>query len=69
MRTASSDSTRGFPDDLQCCKGVSDHAYVRSILETANEYWQTLPPIDRDFWEFDPNTGESMKVVNGKQVL
>src|ERR1700754_3390759 len=38
-------------------KGVSNHAYVRSILETANEYWQTLALIDRDYWEFDPHTG------------
>jgi hypothetical protein len=50
-------------------EGVSDHAYVRSILETANEYWRTLPPIDRDYWEFDPHTGESVKIVDGKRVL
>jgi len=42
---------------------MTDHAYVRSILEDANAFWQTLPPIDRIFWEFDPETCTSIKVL------
>jgi len=42
-------------------EGVSDHDYVRGIMEDANAYWQTLAPIDRDFWEFDLERGVSKK--------
>jgi hypothetical protein len=68
LYSAANTGDRDTTDSLRK-EGVSDDVYVRSILQTANEYWQTLAPIDRDYWEFDPHTGESMKVANGKRVL
>ncbi|WP_263418689.1 hypothetical protein [Terriglobus albidus] len=48
-------------------EGMSDREYVRYLLEDANAFWQTLDPIDRDYWEFDLERGISVKRVPGDE--
>ena len=49
-------------------EGMSDRDYVRFLLEDANAFWQTLDPIDRNYWEFDLERGVSVKRVPGEEL-